>query len=411
MPQVLEWTGELAFAATTIIELPSESLAIGSHTLIVSIVNPNGEEDIDMSNNSAEVTFEIANGQVVTVEINTDEYGNETAFILFDENENIIAEEYTFLNNANHTFSYCLQNACYYFLIFDEYGDGIFPPNGYNVYDENGESLIIPNEGMFETEEHEICLESNSEPLVAAFESDFNQLCESGIVNFEATTPIATRYCLNFECGTTITSTEMNPTVDYPNIGNYNVTLIVSNGSEQNEIMIENYVQVTNPMALVSVDVENISSTDATDGSVDIDITSGNPPFVYEWSTGQTTTDDGTLQNLSIGTYSVEVTDESNCTLSIDFEIEIPNGIETNGLSNNISIFPNPTTDKLYISFEENTQNLTYKIDILNVAGQVLDTKTTYNHTFFDVANLASGVYFIRFADEKNSHVTKFVRE
>ena len=86
-------------------------------------------------------------------------------------------------------------------------------------------------------------------------------------------------------------------------------------------------------------------------------------------------------------------------------------GIETNGFFNEIAIFPNPTTDKLYISFDEASQNTAYKIDILNVAGQILDTKTANNNTFFNVENLSSGVYFIRFADENNSYVTKFVKE
>ncbi|MGB1207087.1 MAG: T9SS type A sorting domain-containing protein [Chitinophagales bacterium] len=408
--QTYDWTGQLQFLNSTIIELPTEILDLGLHNFTVTIVNPNGETDIDMSNNSAEAAFAIAAGHFITVEINTDEYPEETSFALFDDNGNMLAEENAFLNSANHSFSYCLGDGCYNFIMFDEYGDGIFSTDSYNVYNEVGQSLITPNTDMFSVSEHEICLQS-SDAFIAAFDSDFNQLCESGVVNFEAITPNATSFSWIFEGGNPSTSTEMNPTVDYPNIGNYNVTLVVGNGSEQNEVMIENYVQVTNNMALLNVDITNASDEIATDGSVYIDITSGNPPFIYQWSTGETTTDNSTLANLAIGNYSVEIIDESNCSLLIDFEIETGTSIETNILSNIISIFPNPTKEKLHISFDESLQNASYKIDILNVAGQILETKTTTANTFFKVENLSSGIYFLRFSDEKNSYITKFVKE
>jgi len=46
------------------------------------------------------------------------------------------------------------------------------------------------------------------------------------------------------------------------------------------------------------------------DGSAEVVVTSGNPPFTYLWSNGETTP---TISNLSGDTYSVTVTDSDGC--------------------------------------------------------------------------------------------------
>jgi len=57
-------------------------------------------------------------------------------------------------------------------------------------------------------------------------------------------------------------------------------------------------------------------------GAIDITVTGGSPPYTYYWSTFITDED---LQNLDVGTYSVEVTDSYNCSLTANFELESPN--------------------------------------------------------------------------------------
>ena len=53
-------------------------------------------------------------------------------------------------------------------------------------------------------------------------------------------------------------------------------------------------------------------------GAIDIFVSGGIPPYQYNWNTGATTED---LTNLDEGTYSITITDGTECTLSRSFDI------------------------------------------------------------------------------------------
>ena len=67
--------------------------------------------------------------------------------------------------------------------------------------------------------------------------------------------------------------------------------------------------------------VTNVSCFGGTDGSVDLEVIGGNPPFIYNWNTGATSQD---LTNLSSAVYSVNITDATNCTIFRDVIITSP---------------------------------------------------------------------------------------
>lgn len=68
----------------------------------------------------------------------------------------------------------------------------------------------------------------------------------------------------------------------------------------------------------------NTSSYGASDGSIDISVSGGVPPYTYLWSTSST---DAQLSNLSAGNYYLSVSDANNCSISMAYSLTEPSQV------------------------------------------------------------------------------------
>ena len=91
--------------------------------------------------------------------------------------------------------------------------------------------------------------------------------------------------------------------------GNYSVTI-----SESDCQTVLRDLQVPTPSALDATLAANHSVTcfGGSDGAIDVNITGGVGPYIYEWSNGMETED---INLLPEGEYQLTVTDKNNCTL------------------------------------------------------------------------------------------------
>lgn len=94
----------------------------------------------------------------------------------------------------------------------------------------------------------------------------------------------------------------------------------------------------------------------------------------------------------------------SNC----DF-IQVPSGvIEYEGL-NSITVFPNPSKERINIDIG---QNAITKIELTNMLGrQVLEISATQLNSEIDISSLAPGIYFLNLQTENRQKVFKVVKE
>ena len=72
--------------------------------------------------------------------------------------------------------------------------------------------------------------------------------------------------------------------------------------------------------------------------SIDVTVTGGTGVYTYDWSNGDSTED---VSDLGAGTYSVIVTDENGCSVSIEV-VTSPEGLEiseTHGLIIQVMVF------------------------------------------------------------------------
>ncbi|MBW6483353.1 MAG: T9SS type A sorting domain-containing protein [Vicingaceae bacterium] len=88
---------------------------------------------------------------------------------------------------------------------------------------------------------------------------------------------------------------------------------------------------VTNRDLTLTASVVDVSCTGAQNGSIDITVTGGTAPYTYSWvnsaSTGFGSNED--ITNLSADTYTVTVTDATNCSVTVSFvvnEVNVPCG-------------------------------------------------------------------------------------
>jgi len=142
--------------------------------------------------------------------------------------------------------------------------------------------------------------------------------------------------------------------------------------------------------------IESVSSTGATDGSITIDsVYGGTSPYSYLWSTGDTVP---SVDNLSVGIYTVTITDDIGCELVEAIEVGLfTNLSELISSESEITVYPNPTTGDVQY-FLETELSGTVEINVYDLLGHsVFEYKKQIAGSY--AGNLflhVDGVYFIK---------------
>ncbi|WP_173021613.1 SprB repeat-containing protein, partial [Lewinella sp. W8] len=106
--------------------------------------------------------------------------------------------------------------------------------------------------------------------------------------------------------------------------GTYSVIVSDANGCSR-----ETAFTVSEPPALlVTFSTQDVRCNGEANGSIDVSVSGGTPPYSYQWSDGPTSQD---RNGLSAGTYSLDVRDANNCLQSIAVSIQEPDAITLSG--------------------------------------------------------------------------------
>jgi large repetitive protein len=100
--------------------------------------------------------------------------------------------------------------------------------------------------------------------------------------------------------------------------GAYGVTITDANGCS-----IRREFNIIEPDLLVVVEQiqDALSCEDGQSGFINLTVSGGTPPYIYDWSNGETTAG---ITNLTNGTYSVNISDQSGCFVSQIFRVNRP---------------------------------------------------------------------------------------
>ncbi len=157
------WTGNIATFAHSVVSFDNTNVT-GTADYEVEISNPNGGTDANpLGNIQAESFSQVptAPAALVTLELKTDNYCEETSWELRNSANTVVASfgPYTAGQQDNTVFTYgwaLNPNDCYTFTINDAYGDGICCTYGngyYKLKNTYGTAVVFQQGGQFGGEE------------------------------------------------------------------------------------------------------------------------------------------------------------------------------------------------------------------------------------------------------------------
>ena len=335
-PITFPWVGNLAPGQAATVTLSNISyIASASNTVNISVANPNGNTDQNITNDNVSTSFinQSMQGQVTTgitdglatIDITTDGYPTESTWEIIDDNGIVIASGSPTTPNAPQAQASATltPGTCYAFYMYDSYGDGMSDPaNGnYEVLDGSG-TIIASGSGnfgflaahYFETSGTNPCtgltLSTPSTTLTTCNQAD-------GTASIQASGGTPGYTYLWADGQTTATATALSA-------GSYSVTITDANGCTYTDIA---GVGIDNSMSPVSTTTTTDASCNGQlDGAIDMTITGGTPPYNYSWSDGSVTED---LFGISAGAYLIEYTDDNGCVGYASATIIEPNAITT----------------------------------------------------------------------------------
>jgi hypothetical protein len=183
-------------------------------------------------------------------------------------------------------------------------------------------------------------------------------------------------------------------------VGTYEATISYNNGLCS--IMQSELVQSPNVLSITAL-ITDIDSINA--GAIDVTVSGGTPPYLYNWDNNQQTED---LSNLIAGVYSISVTDSAGCSLAAFYEISEDTTGQSDGLDEvdyfNIHAYPNPSNGDVTISWSGELISL----ELISALGQVISKQYSFPTNTKLLKNLNSGVYFVRYT--KNQTTSKTIK-
>lgn len=180
--------------------------------------------------------------------------------------------------------------------------------------------------------------------------------------------------------------------------------------SDENKCTETEIFQVIEPSPIEVLPALTAPSATNNDGRISLLLTGGLTPYAVSWSNGEEGT---SIENLGGGTYSYTITDANDCEVTGSIVLESPNSTYEKSPINEVSIYPNPANQDLFIQAEANYSAL--QMNIHNSLGQLVHQK--YFDTFsrgthrISVAQFPSGIYYLSLSNATSAGIYKIVVE
>jgi hypothetical protein len=185
----------------------------------------------------------------------------------------------------------------------------------------------------------------------------------------------------------------------------YTVVVTDNNGCQASETFDVGVSPDCSNAPDIAVTITHESRIGSNNGSINIDVTGGLPPYTYAWSGPATTSVisiDQDISSLPTGSYTVTVSDNRGCSITETFFVGVASGIN-DIYSNSITIYPNPAFgDYIIIQSEKFPVK---QISIITLEGK--EIINTYSKTVIDISQLKPSLYFCKIHLQNNHIIFK----
>lgn len=139
----------------------------------------------------------------------------------------------------------------------------------------------------------------------------------SGMIDVDASggTPV---YQYSFDGGATF---GLSDVANFLPAGPIDVVSMDANGCQFTTAIV---LTEPSPLLIDAQSQTDVNCFDGTDGTADVDVIGGTPPYTYAWTGGTPVAPNDNVTNLAAGGYSVDVTDANGCLVQTVFNITQP---------------------------------------------------------------------------------------
>jgi hypothetical protein len=149
-------------------------------------------------------------------------------------------------------------------------------------------------------------------------------------------------------------------------------------------------ITIASALSLLAI-TDKPSSQNTADGSIDLLIAGGLPPYAFQWSNGSTTED---ITGLVSGVYTVTVTSSDGCSTVLSVPL-ITVGTQEASEEMNIQVSPNPATEQLQVLIQ-NGLDSEQTIQLRDINGRIIEEKSGRQKEFlFETRLLNRGTYVL----------------
>ncbi|MEZ4771993.1 MAG: T9SS type A sorting domain-containing protein [Bacteroidia bacterium] len=143
------------------------------------------------------------------------------------------------------------------------------------------------------------------------------------------------------------------------------------------------------------------------DGSIDLTVSGGIPPYTFVWNNGAGTNEDPT--GLTAGEYTVFIADSVGCTDTLSVVVGSRVGIADDILRAQILIYPNPNNGTFSVdamNFKEG-----FRLELYNTVGQLMAGQQISGGvvTTLHMAGLSEGIYIVKLIAGSSQSTRKLI--